>query len=243
MPLATSVERQVRANTEETLKSIEETLYGFALVNGRLPCPDCKDGTGDCAAAAAAVPVETNDGKEDRIGGPSPNLVCATSIGNVPWVNIGVDQYDAWGRVFSYRVTGGFAKEITFVYTPTLPCTTSSSLSAFDLCMEGDIDIVDGYESTTKVAENIPAIVISHGKNHYFDTQTDDEKENFERTPTIFDSATTFLSSYTGTDYTNAEFVYKGYTLDEGEIAYDDIMVWISPFKLKNKLVRVGKLP
>jgi prepilin-type N-terminal cleavage/methylation domain-containing protein len=193
LPLATGVEQMKRTDTERTLEEIRETLYGFAIVNGRLACPDCKDNSGNCGSVTA------NDGLEDML--TSNN--CTTEIGNVP-------------------------------KKPGAPTT-------FTLATNGDIDILDTDGGTPKVAQNIPAIVISHGKNHYADVQSADEVENYDREPTYFNSPDKILGSYSGDSA--RDFVYKDYILSGNDILFDDMMIWISPFVLKSRLVNAGRLP
>ncbi len=218
LPLATAVEQMQRSDTERRLEEIRETLYGFAVVNGRLPCPDCKDNTGTCG------PVIANDGLEDVPAGGD----CATELGNLPWATLGVAPFDGWERPYTYRVTMLFAR------IPGAPAT-------FTLATNGDIDILDIDGGTPKVAQNIPAIVISHGKNHHAEVQSADEVENYDREPTFFATAEKILASYGGD--TARDFVYRKYMLSGGEVLFDDVMIWISPFVLKGRLVNAGRLP
>ena len=44
-PLETQLEARDRRQTQESLQEIADALYGFALTNRRLPCPDT-DGDG-----------------------------------------------------------------------------------------------------------------------------------------------------------------------------------------------------
>jgi len=62
-PLATRVEQEQRNSTQIQLDVIEEILYGYVLQNQALPCPDCADNTGGCAAATA------DDGVADQTVG------------------------------------------------------------------------------------------------------------------------------------------------------------------------------
>jgi prepilin-type N-terminal cleavage/methylation domain-containing protein len=232
VPFAASVEHKNRANTEKNLQEIKDALYGFAVVNGRLPCPDCEISSASCTGGTP------DDGREDL------NLItnnCSIPVGNLPWATLNVPQLDAWGYVFTYRVTAAFSRSVT-AYTATPPCSSVPPYkAAFDLCTLGNMNISKTDGGTANVAQNIPAIVISHGKNHYASVQQAEEIENYERNPRIFGSNTAILSSYSGDD-ANA-FVYMDYTLSDGVIMFDDLMIWISPFILKNKLINAGKLP
>ena len=105
------------------LEKIKEALTGFALMRGRLPCPDV-DG----------------DGFEDRtIAAPA----CDALVGNLPHVELGVDNQDSWGRRFQYHVTQEFAYQ-------TLPGALPGPLR---LDMEDDGDI------TIQVAGALPGLI------------------------------------------------------------------------------------
>jgi prepilin-type N-terminal cleavage/methylation domain-containing protein len=242
IPIATSVEQRNRAETEQRLQQIQEALYGFAVVNGRLPCPDCEASSGctfdadddDDDGSAAA-----DDGLEDLDVG---NGACEVSVGNMPWSTLNVTQYDDWGYSFTYKVTGTFSRATTSCAATGGSCTACNSASAFDLCAVGNMSISKTDGGAANVAQNVPAIVISHGKNHYESTQSAEEVENYERSPRQFGTTTSILSSYSG-DTANA-FVYKDYSQDSaGDVTFDDLMIWISPFTLKDKLISAGKLP
>ena len=76
------------------------------------------------------------------------------------------------------------------------------------------------------VANTIPAIVISHGKN-WADAPTVQEQENYE--------------DGSGGNNVNI-FVDKEFSDDATE-GFDDMIFWISPHVLNNKMVRAGILP
>lgn len=142
-PLSTRIEQQERQRTEGVLEDVKETLYGFAIATGRLPCPD----TG-------------GDGGEDF------NLVgaCTQVNGDVPWMTLGVPQQDPWGTNYAYRVTGVFADS-----TDGAPCAPGPEPAAtlgtsFKLCSQGDITVRDAAGGNI-LGSGIPAIVVSYGNN------------------------------------------------------------------------------
>ncbi len=85
-PLSTQVDNERRKTTSGTLRQINDALLGFAVANGRLPCPD-----GD------------GDGLEDACP-PNPG----SEEGDVPWATLDVGREDAWGHRIRYRVDSGF---------------------------------------------------------------------------------------------------------------------------------------
>jgi prepilin-type N-terminal cleavage/methylation domain-containing protein len=209
--LATRLEQGERANTQSQLDEIEEVLYGFAIRNGRLPCPDCPDTTAPCIA------TDVDDGNEDRTAGE-----CKTEVGNLPWVTLGVQESDEWNQYFTYRVSEDFADD-----TDGTGCApTNTQNVSFSLCSNGDITVLDSDGGTNVVATLVPAIVVSHG-NNWTETPTVHEAENYDD------------GSAGDTDKT---FVNKDYSQDATE-GFDDLLFWISPHVLGNRMLQAGALP
>ena len=82
-PVEVQLEARDRYKTHALMEQVIEALYGFALTNRRLPCPD-QDGDGmpdpafDPASAASAQ--------------------CTVATGFLPWAVLGVEPGDAWGN-------------------------------------------------------------------------------------------------------------------------------------------------
>lgn len=206
-PLSAQIEQKRREETQAQLEDIKEVLFGFALKQSRLPCPDCSDNTSaGCSALSAS---EIGDGKEDIISGDD----CANESGNLPWASLGVRESDAWGQHFIYRVTNNFADS-----DDETSCTYNTLNVSFSLCSDGDILIND--ENGNTVAQYVPALVFSRGQN-YADTGSTFEQEN--------------------TDEDNT-FIYMDYSNDNTN-GYDDLMIWISPYLLRTKMLNAGILP
>jgi len=210
-PMGTRIEQEERERTRAILEEIKEALYGFAIAQGRLPCPD------------SDVP---NNGRENLT-----SSACTNAVGTLPWVDLAVPEEDAWGRRFRYRVTPSYADAIsqnTVAPPPPPACTTQPTQASFALCSDGDITIRDGDDSisgTDEIAANVAAVVISHGKHRFLLADASPhEDENFESGDTL------------GT------FVSRDYTGGTGE-EFDDLVVWVSPLILKNRMIMAGKLP
>lgn len=139
VPLSTQFEHQKIGETQKQLEYIREAILGFAIANGRLPCPAIE--TTPSAAAGA--------GAENRSGGAC--VGAGTSMqGVLPWATLGVPETDAWGRRFTYRVTAAFADD---------PVGMQAS---FLITEGGNVLVTNG---ATTIGDTIPAIVVSHGKN------------------------------------------------------------------------------
>lgn len=192
VPLSAQIDVRNYAETQRTQEQIREAIIGFALANGRLPCP-----------AAGNVVAGTAGAGTEQFTAPS----CTALMGVVPWATLGLPETDAWGRRFSYRVSPAFADSVenppgtplatwntrATAYAPPAPpptylpqsvsapaspanqaplcnLTTPPILSSFALCSLGDIAVFTrGATSTTAVASGmaLPAVIISHGKNGY----------------------------------------------------------------------------
>lgn len=140
-----------RDETRQQLETIKEALIGFALTNGRLPCPD----TG-------------NDGIENPAN-PANGEDCDANEGMLPHVDIGIGNSDVWGNRFRYHVSGSgvnsFADDVPH---PPLPAATQAANSSFGVNTDGTIVINDNEAAEPGVAvisNNIPAIVVSYAEN------------------------------------------------------------------------------
>lgn len=217
------VEQEEREQTQAQLDELKEVIYGYILRNSYLPCPDCRDNTGGCAAVTA------NDGLEDTIAGAGISLICASEIGNLPWGTLGVKGTDAWGREFTYRVDDVFADRNDPANSDGAPtpvtCTAVTLNVSFSLCSDGDITVRDS-DGGAIVAANIPAVIVSHGKNGA-ETPSIHEQENYD-------------DGSAGD--TNKTFVDKP---PDSPVAgtFDDMLIWISPYMLRNRMLNAGILP
>lgn len=96
-PFTAQVEQSRNAEARRDLTEIKEALLGFAVINGRLPCPD----------------VDAN-GTDDGCANTNSN---ATSGGNVPWTTLNTKQFDPWGRRYQYQINNAFSA--IFILTTT----------------------------------------------------------------------------------------------------------------------------
>ena len=170
-------------------------------------------------------PDSSGDGIEDADDGG-----CVAEEGNVPSADLGVARVDPWGNVYRYRVDARFADG-----TDGTGCGTASVGVSFALCSEGEIRIQDGtVGSPGNVARGIPALLFSRGFNEGDSRAADspDEMENRSDcgggpSPPPCDPDL---------------YIYHEPTRAEGK-EFDDVVVWISPHVLKNRVVQAMKLP
>ena len=136
--LGISAQRNAAENVDaqRQLENIREALLGFAMANGRLPCP--------------ADPALTS-GIEDR---PNPSSPCNRTFGVIPWATLSLPETDPWGRRFTYFANAGF--------TAPLPV---GALASFTLGTTGNANIRDSAGSANNIASSLPAVIVSHGSN------------------------------------------------------------------------------
>lgn len=103
--LSAQMESQRINETRRQLNEISNALSGYAIINGKLPCP---------STVAYGEP-------DDACASPSPDSY-------LPWKTLGVSETDAWGGKWRYRVDAAFASSASF----TLTTTPSSSLQIQD---------------------------------------------------------------------------------------------------------------
>ena len=200
MPLAAQYDLKNYNETRTRVATIKEAIVGFAIVNGRLPCP--ADGTIASGVAGAGLEVCT-----------------ATSVvGVVPWATLGLPETDAWNRRITYRVTQTF--------TDGNPDVCATSTTSFALCSTGDITVTD---SAVNIAANVPVLILSHGKNGF---------GAFLSNGAQISSATASADEQENAD---ADSIY---ILRETNLqSFDDVVDWVSPNVLFNRMVTAGRLP
>lgn len=218
VPFATQVEQKRIAETNKALDEAKEALIGYALVHGYLPCPDKTT----LPAISTSIP---NDGQEDfdAIG------QCRDYVGNFPWATLGVGAVDSWGNHLRYQVFPTFA----------IHSTGSVTLNS-----TGSLRVCQDAACGTIIASNVPVVIFSFGKNSF-------GAINANRPPgdvTIIPCPATGCSADEQMNIHNppltTTFVSRIITpagVAAGE--FDDLVTWLSPNVLFNRMVAAGKLP
>lgn len=145
VPLGTQFEQQRIAETQKQLEYVREAVLGFAIANGRLPCP----ATPTTATGTATAGTENK-----------PGASCGIAEGVLPWATLGVPETDPWNLRFTYRVTADFADD---------PSGMQASFLITDPPGSG-IAVLDGSLNNIAV---VPALILSHGKNGFGAFRTD----------------------------------------------------------------------
>ena len=223
MPLSAQYEVRGRQETDKALANIREALIGFAVVNGRLPCP----GDPSIATGTAGAGLELRSGL-----GPTPHdNVCTFAAGVLPWATLGLPEADAWNNRYTYRVTATFSRGIdsgpTLLSAYGAGCNLTNvadmpTRCAFALCTQGDITVKTSVGGND-LATAIPAVVISHGKNGLGAYRTDG----------------TQIAGAAGDELENA----NGDATYVSRVEIDDLVMWIPPGVLMGRILASGRLP
>ena len=195
--------------TLATLAQAREALLGFAATQGRLPRP-----------AASAL-----DGRE-RAGDCTDDAQCS---GFLPWVALGVEGNDAWGKLLRYSVTPAMAR------APIVSFSAIADRVVLTRDGRGDFAFVAGQEQCDISAQCLPVVVFSQGKDHYGTaasgvTQINTAHGNIDEASN--DSASRSFIARPASD--NA-------ALPGG--AFDDILSWITLPTLYQRMRAARNLP
>lgn len=222
--LSSRIEATRKSETVDELNEIKQAMMAHAFVNGYLPCPDCANLAGACATAIAGDGI--SDYKETAT---TYECLEKEGVGNVPWVTLGLGRSDAWGTRYRYAVQSEYSNALTLFKLNS----NNGKLSI----KEPDYVTDPTGAASHDLATNVVAVIFSHGKNglggvsennvsragipsaHKDELKnTDDDLAYYMR------SETAATASITGKEF-------------------DDIVIWISEYELKAKMVEAGKLP
>ncbi|MBF8272075.1 MAG: hypothetical protein HW380_1180 [Magnetococcales bacterium] len=123
-PLSVLQEVNKRQEAGHLLQNIHDSMIGFVITHGYLPCPDFD-----------------NDGREDRTpyGCSGRDDQGGAIVGQLPYVTLGLGRLDPWNNRFTYAVDPAFADDKR---TP-LPNFTSAR--------QGNITVTHGIDHTPAV--------------------------------------------------------------------------------------------
>ncbi len=217
VPLNTQVVQRKTSDTQKALEEIKEALLGFAIANGRLPCP------------ASA----TSNGVEGIVGG-----VCTNPYdGFVPAVTLGLAAtdgqgyaIDGWNTRIHYAVTtqnfnaftspNGMRNTGMAALTPNLyVCASSTGITATNC-----------GGAANELVKTAPAVIYSLGPNWNSPTAGTGADEAANPNPNSANNDPVFVFHVrSDPGAANGEF--------------DDIVTWLSANVLYSRMVSAGQLP
>ncbi len=249
LPLSAQDDIRRTQESQRLLAEIREATIGFAASTGRLPCPDVDfDGIEDPVSAIANnIPG----------AGQSTQTIsnCQSPEGQVPFATLNTSRSDSWNRRFRYRVSTDFSKATVVWSELNASGTRVSATPAITLNKDGDITIrtrgddpsTGAIEAKTlgSIATKVPAVFISHGKNG-LGTRTDDglpmampQAESVDETTNADINLATKISRTPTSAGAGCDDAAEGAPFCE----FDDIVVWLSPNILYNRMIAAGRLP
>jgi prepilin-type N-terminal cleavage/methylation domain-containing protein len=214
--LSSQVDQRHENDTRKQLDEIQQALIGYAIINGRLPCP-----------------ATLNPTSSHGIESPSGGGTCTKAHTNdtyVPAVTLGLSGTDsngliedAWGNPIRFAVTTGGSS--TFTTANGMSTTGISSLGTtanLIVCDAASSSSSSCSVSNSTLTSNAVAIIYSTGKNGANGGTGADEAEN------------------PNTNSSDTDRVYVSHT---PSATFDDMVIWLSPNILVNRMVSAGKLP
>jgi prepilin-type N-terminal cleavage/methylation domain-containing protein len=232
VPLTTQVEQRNVSETQKRLQEVRDALIGYAIVNGRFPCP------------AVSTGASTDTGTEQfsiPLGGNKANGICANFNGGfVPGATLGLSNLDsqgfvvdAWGlqqNRIRYAISDTAATGISHLFTASNGMRNSGIINAsgvgvtfLNVCSATPPGAAPFTSCGTAplLSNEVVFVVYSLGKNAATGGTSADEAANL-------DGDVVFVSR---TNYSQAG----------GE--YDDLLLWASRPAVVGQLASAGQLP
>lgn len=214
--LSSRVEQQRTVEVRKQLDDIEQALIGYALVNGRLPCPASPSSNGTESFAGGGNAINGNCSNSNNGYAPAATLGLVTADGYA---------VDPWGNRIRYALTrsnsnafssiGGMSASGMSGLTPDLLVCNSATGIGTSSCASG---------AALTANPGVPLVIYSTGRNGSYGGTGADEAVNQSANNRVFVSHTP-----TAKTAANGEF--------------DDIVIWLSPDILFGKMVAAGRLP
>lgn len=167
-------------------------------------------------------------------GEENPAPCAATSCtGVIPWATLGVKKTDAWNHIIRYSVTPAYAN------APPFTLTTNGSLKVKTRDAAGVTSYLIGSDSPCSASPCAPAVIYSTGKNNWGIA---------EDGTVLADGSTTNTDEDTNANLQASAFstpVYFSRNPSSAPVGgeFDDIVVWIPPYLLMNRMISAGQLP
>lgn len=219
-----NAERDKVTATTLALAQARDALIGFAISNGRLPRP----------ATSALNGVE--------MASCGTEAVCT---GLIPWTTLGMSKLDAWGKAIRYSVTPAFANA-TFALSTVVTKKVQTRNGAGALTYQRGTPapcLTTLATATDTVADCVPAVIFSHGKNNFGTTDAGSAVPNSSVGPTNLDE----ISNNTGLvapDPAGVTFIQRSSTENTASPGgeFDDLVIWLSPLTLRVQMQKAGVL-
>lgn len=224
--------------TQKQLGQIREVLLGFAAANGRLPCPAspesnglesfCINAAGICGGTITA-PAKLPD--HGRCSHPFLGFLPGATLGHTELDERGyaVDSWSGASNRIRYAVANVSTKDVRNVFTATegMKAASIAAIANFarllSVCSSAAGCSSDSCPSATLLTNAAVAVIFSSGRNAPTGGISADEAENVD------DDAVFVSHSPTAATSPGGEF--------------DDLVTWLSPGLVFNRMIAAGRLP
>ena len=234
--LSAQTEQRNFVDTQRRLEEARDLVLGFAVVNGRLPCP---------AAAPPYSPFNnaTGTGTESPAGGACTDaytgFLPGKAIGFQPVDSSGY-ALDATGNPIRYAVSTTSSNRYTTQHTTASPWSLSSTPADLVICAAwGGNPTGCGTAASVTNTSVVVAVIWSQGKNFRplaaagiasGSASNDEMANNKHRLPSVQNNYPVFVwHSPSPSTATTGEF--------------DDQVIWIPASVLYSKMIAAGILP
>jgi prepilin-type N-terminal cleavage/methylation domain-containing protein len=254
--LGTQVEQQRSKETQKILEAARDALIGYAAANGRLPCPAsassngvesfCTNTSGACGSTVipTLIPLVTPP-SHGRCSNPYDGFLPSVTL-SISGVDANGYLTDGWG-ISSNRVRYSVYSSLNTVdgaiNTVTHPFTAQNGIKNATIASISArtplLSVCNSASGVTRTTSSIPetayctpvttltnsavAVIFSMGKNAPTGGVGTDEAANLDSDP-AFVSHTPAPANAAG-----------------GE--FDDLVIWLSPGALFNRMIAAGNLP
>ncbi len=243
MPLRAQMETAHIKQARAKLVEIEEALYGFAIANGRLPCPTQPGLGGVSNPASPAAHCNNNAAITGYIG-----FVPSATLGIKGSVNCDGLLTDPWGRPYRYSVTNfndpdpaidqgvfvvndGIRTAANFGVPPATP-SLGNIVPDIQICNNLDNACNAGSPAANVSTNTAIAVVFSMGTRQRANSPREDENGGEAAV-----ASTCGLGNY---DLSNDRFYYASERRETAGQEFDDNVIWLSPNILYNRLLQAG---
>jgi type II secretory pathway pseudopilin PulG len=163
------------------------------------------------------------------IGDESP-AACGTDAactGFIPWATLGITKTDAWNKLLRYSVTPAYADSAF-----SLNSIGSKKIQSRD-STGAIIYLVGSASSCDSSSPCAPAVIYSPGKNNWGTTA--------EGIALPDESATNADEDHNQSN--SKDFFWREQSTGAPGGEFDDVVSWIPPYVLLNRMIAAGRLP
>lgn len=230
VPLSAQQDLRATKTTQDKLAEAKNALLGYAAANGRLPCP-AQAGSGKSAPESAGACTAT-------LNGVAVGFLPASTLGLSPLNSTGM-SLDGWDQPIRYAIStvAVGAQNDPFTAANGMRSATMASIAGgtlISICSSASGVTNAGTANATcsvanKLTDNAVVVIWSSGKNWSAGGTGADERHNPNPNTTVAQDPLFISHDIAAAGGANGEF--------------DDLVTWIPPSILFNRMIAAGQLP